>query len=230
MNGYNFTDRVRKVLQMAREEAASLHHEYVGTEHILLGMIREGEGVGLAVLINLKVDPKAVLSAVESVVPPGTTSKVAGPDLPYTSRAKKVLELSMTEARDLGHSYVGSEHLLLGLLREERGIAAQALGDFGVRLEQARAELIRLLGDGVDDGPAHPGTRRRKPLSSGGSGWGIAVRGSTLLLVGGILCAASGVEALRYAPNPIEKTVGVAGVLSGLLMLLISTSFRRLSR
>jgi ATP-dependent Clp protease ATP-binding subunit ClpC len=167
MNGYNFTDRVRKVLQMAREEAASLHHEYVGTEHIH------------------KVDPKAVLSAVESVVPPGTTSKVAGPDLPYTSRAKKVLELSMTEARDLGHSYVGSEHLLLGLLREERGIAAQALGDFGVRLEQARAELIRLLGDGVDDGPAHPGTRRRKPLWVGNcgsrldaaSGWRNPLRG-----------------------------------------------------
>jgi len=146
MNGYNFTDRVRKVLQMAREEAARLHHEYVGTEHILLGLIREGEGVAAAVLANLSVDLEEIQQKIEDSVKKGKAAAAAGPDLPYTSRAKKVLELAMSEARELNHSYVGTEHLLLGLLREEKGIAAQVLTDVGVNLEQARAETLRLLG------------------------------------------------------------------------------------
>jgi len=146
MNGYNFTDRVRKVLQMAREEAARLHHEYVGTEHILLGLIREGEGVAAAVLANLQVDLEEVQQKIEDTVKKGKAAAAAGSDLPYTSRAKKVLELAMSEARELNHSYVGTEHLLLGLLREEKGIAAQVLTDAGVNLEQARAEVLRLLG------------------------------------------------------------------------------------
>ena len=146
MNGYNFTDRVRKVLQMAREEAARLHHEYVGTEHILLGLIREGEGVAAAVLTNLGVDLEEVQQKIEETVKKGKSAAAAGPELPYTSRAKKVLELAMMEARELNHSYVGTEHLLLGLLREEKGIAAQVLTDAGVTLEQSRAETLRLLG------------------------------------------------------------------------------------
>ena len=146
MNGYNFTDRVRKVLQMAREEAARLHHEYVGTEHILLGLIREGEGVAAAVLTNLNVDLEEIQQKIEETVKKGKAAAAAGPDLPYTSRAKKVLELAMSEARELNHSYVGTEHLLLGLLREEKGIAAQVLTDASVNLEQARAETLRLLG------------------------------------------------------------------------------------
>ncbi len=146
MNGYNFTDRVRKVLQMAREEAARLHHEYVGTEHILLGLIREGEGVAAAVLTNLNVDLDEIQQRIEETVKKGKSPAPEGPDLPYTSRAKKVLELAMSEARELNHSYVGTEHLLLGLLREEKGIAAQVLTDSEVSLEQARAETLRLLG------------------------------------------------------------------------------------
>jgi len=146
MNGYNFTDRVRKVLQMAREEAARLHHEYVGTEHILLGLIREGEGVAAGVLQNLNVDLEDIQQKIEETVKRGKAAAAAGPDLPYTSRAKKVLELAMVEARELNHSYVGTEHLLLGLLREEKGIAAQVLADAGVNLEQSRAETLRILG------------------------------------------------------------------------------------
>src|SRR3954465_3670243 len=146
MNGYNFTDRVRKVLQMAREEAARLHHEYVGTEHILLGLIREGEGVAAAVLTNLNVDLEEIQQKIEETVKKGKAAAAAGPDLPYTSRAKKVLELAMTEARELNHSYVGTEHLLLGLLREEKGIAAEVLGQLGVSLEDARRETLKLLG------------------------------------------------------------------------------------
>ena len=138
MNGYNFTERVRKVLAMAREEAARLHHEYVGTEHILLGLIREGEGVAAAVLQNLSVDLDEIQQKIEETVKKGKAAAATGPDLPYTSRAKKVLELAMGEARDLSHGYVGTEHLLLGLLREEKGIAAQVLTDAGVNLDAAQ--------------------------------------------------------------------------------------------
>ncbi len=152
MNGYNFTERVRKVLAMAREEAERLRHEYVGTEHILLGLIREGEGVAAAVLQNLSVDLDEIQQKIEDTVKKGKAAAATGPDLPYTSRAKKVLELAMAEARDLTHNYVGTEHLLLGLLREEKGIAAQVLTDAGINLDAARAETLRLLGTDMTQG------------------------------------------------------------------------------
>src|SRR3982750_324906 len=156
MNGYNFTERVRKVLAMAREEAARLHHEYVGTEHILLGLIREGEGVAATVLQNLSVELDEIQQKIEETVKKGKAAQTTGPDLPYTSRAKKVLELAMSEARELNHSYVGTEHLLLGLLREETGIAAQALAQHGVDFASGRRETMRLLGAE----PEHGGTER----------------------------------------------------------------------
>jgi hypothetical protein len=145
MNGYNFTERVRKVLAMAREESARLHHEYVGTEHILLGLLREGQGVASTVLDNLGVDPEALRDQVEAIVKKGR-SRETGPDLPYTSRAKMVLELAMTQARDLSHSYVGTEHLLLGLIAEQKGIAAQLLIDAGVTFDRAHTEVLNILG------------------------------------------------------------------------------------
>ncbi len=154
MNGYNFTERVRKVLAMAREEAARLHHEYVGTEHILLGLIREGEGVAAAVLQQLNVDLDEIQQKIEETVKKGKAAQATGPDLPYTSRAKKVLELAMGEARELNHSYVGTEHLLLGLLREEKGLAAQVLTEAGVNLDAARTETLRLLGTEMPSGGA----------------------------------------------------------------------------
>ena len=142
---YNFTDRVRKVLAMAREEAIRLQHDYVGTEHILLGLIREGDGVASAVLITLNVDLEQVHERVEESVRKGKATIALG-ELPYTSRAKKVLEFAMAEARDFSHSYVGTEHLLLGLLREEKGIAAQVLNSLGVTLDEARGETLKVLG------------------------------------------------------------------------------------
>ncbi|MEO7086008.1 MAG: Clp protease N-terminal domain-containing protein [Gemmatimonadaceae bacterium] len=145
MNGYNFTERVRKVLAFAREEAAGLRHEYVGTEHLLLGIIREGEGVASTVLSNLNVKAETLRETINEVVKHGVNQST-GPDLPYTSRAKKVLELSMSEARNLNHAYVGTEHLLLGLLREEKGVAAQTLVHVGVTLDRAREETLRILG------------------------------------------------------------------------------------
>ena len=164
-NGYNFTERVRKVLAMAREEAARLHHEYVGTEHILLGLIKEGEGVAAAVLQAMNVDLEEVQQRIEEQVKKGKAAQATGPDLPYTSRAKKVLELAMAEARDLNHSYVGTEHLLLGLLREEKGIAAQVLTDAQVNLEAARTETLRLLGS-ADVSGGSPGTAQGADKSS----------------------------------------------------------------
>ena len=146
MNGYNFSERVRKVLQMAREEAQRLRHEYVGTEHMLLGLVREGGGVAAAVLANRGVNPDEVRRIIEETVKKGPQNQATGPDLPYTSRAKKVLELSMSAARELNHSYVGTEHLLLGLLREEKGIAAQVLHECGLAGDAAADEVKKLLG------------------------------------------------------------------------------------
>jgi len=146
VNGYNFTERVRKVLAKAREAAARLHHEYVGTEHLLLGLVGESEGVAVAVLTNLGANIGEIQRHIEETVKMGTAESISRPDLPYSSRAKKVLELAMSEAREMHHNYVGSEHLLLGLIREEKGIAAQVLADAGVNLEAARAETLRLLG------------------------------------------------------------------------------------
>jgi len=166
---YNFTDRVRKVLAMAREEAIRLQHDYVGTEHILLGLIREGEGVAAAVLTNLNVDLDQIHERVEESVRKGKATIALG-ELPYTSRAKKVLEFAMSEAREFNHSYVGTEHLLLGLLREEKGIAAQVLNSLGVTLDEARSETLKVLGSDVS--PSEPAG-----IGSGaGSGPGTAKR------------------------------------------------------
>ena len=162
---YNFTDRVRKVLAMAREEAIRLQHDYVGTEHILLGLIREGEGVAAAVLMNLNVDLEQIHERIEESVKKGKATIALG-ELPYTSRAKKVLEYAMAEARELNHSYVGTEHLLLGLLREEKGIAAQVLNSLGLSLDEARGETLKLLGSDVN--PQQPSS----PGGGGGSGSG----------------------------------------------------------
>ena len=155
MNGYNFTDRVRKVLQMAREEAARLHHEYVGTEHILLGLIREGEGVAAAVLTNLNVDLEEIQQKIEETVKKGKAPAAAGPDLPYTSRAKKVLELAMSEARELNHSYVGTEHLLLGLGIRDLSMAPSNIPRVKERIRSldivSAAHRARAIMDHLDD-------------------------------------------------------------------------------
>ncbi len=145
---FNFTERVRKVLSMARQEAIRLQHDYVGTEHILLGLIREGEGVAAHVLGNLTVDLDQVHERVTESVRQGKATIALG-ELPYTSPAKKVLEFAMSEARELNHSYVGTEHLLLGLLRESKGIAAQVLNSLGVTIEEARSETLKVLGSDV---------------------------------------------------------------------------------
>jgi len=165
VNGYNFTDRVRTVLQAAREEAAALNHEYLGPEHILLGLLRTDDGVPIATLNALDVPLEDLRESTLELLKPGTPGKHVGPDLPYTSRAKKVLEEALTEARDLRHSYLGTEHILLGLLREQKNIAAQALVGHGVTLEAARAEILRTMEAEATPERSEP-PRARRPQDS----------------------------------------------------------------
>lgn len=146
MNGYNFTDRVRKALMYARNESVRLHHAYVGSEHILLGLLCESDGVAAAVLRACKVDPEALRKRVEAAVRPGDPNQRIGPDLPYTSRGKHVLETAMAEARALGYPYVGTEHLLLALLRSQDKPLAGVFADSGLTLEAARAAALGLRG------------------------------------------------------------------------------------
>ncbi len=140
-----FTERARKVIALAREEAGRLGHDYIGTEHLLLGLIREGGGVAAAVLENLSVDLERVRLEVEKLVVIGGGTLTLG-EVPFTPRAKKVLELSVEEAQSLSHNYIGTEHLLLGLIREGEGVAAKVLENLGVRLDKAREITINLLG------------------------------------------------------------------------------------
>jgi len=140
-----FTDRVKRVMFLAREEAARLHHDYIGTEHLLLGIIREGEGLAATILTNLGLDLDLVRRTIESMVPASSGSVTIG-EIPFTPRAKHVLELSVDEAKLLGHNYVGTEHLLLGLIREGEGIAARVLTEFGADKRRVREEALRLLG------------------------------------------------------------------------------------
>jgi ATP-dependent Clp protease ATP-binding subunit ClpC len=147
-----FTQRVRKVLALSREEAGRLQHNYIGTEHILLGLLREGEGVAAAVLKQMDFDLDTLRMKVEEVVEMGGNTLTVG-DLPYTSKSKRVLELSIEEARAMNHTYVGTEHLLLGLLREESGLAAQILKQQGATLEDVRKEILKLLGTEMSSPP-----------------------------------------------------------------------------
>ncbi|XZE54460.1 ATP-dependent Clp protease ATP-binding subunit [Planctomycetaceae bacterium SH139] len=144
-----FTDRARKVMQLANQEAQRFNHEYIGTEHILLGLVKEGSGVAANVLKNLDVDLRKIRLEVEKLVQSGPEMVTVG-KLPQTPRAKKVIEYSMEEARNLNHNYVGTEHILLGLLREQEGVAAQVLMNLGLKLEDVREEVLNLLGHGLE--------------------------------------------------------------------------------
>ncbi len=146
-----FTDRARKVMQLANQEAQRFNHEYIGTEHMLLGLVKEGTGVAANVLKNLDVDLRKIRLEVEKLVQSGPEMITIG-KLPQTPRAKKVIEYSMEEARNLNHNFVGTEHLLLGLLREHEGVAAQVLMNLGLKLEDVREEVLNLLGNGLEGG------------------------------------------------------------------------------
>jgi len=142
-----FTERARKVLVLAKEEARRFNHDYIGTEHILLGLMREGEGVACAVLQNLGIDLERLRMEIEKLISPGSSASVLG-DIPFTPRAKKALELAAEEAHNLGHNYIGTEHILLGLIREGEGLASQVLFSLGTDLRKIREEISALLGGG----------------------------------------------------------------------------------
>jgi ATP-dependent Clp protease ATP-binding subunit ClpC len=141
-----FTERARKVLSLAQEEAQRFNHNYIGTEHLLLGLVREGDGVAAKVLSNLGVELNKVRSAVEFII--GRGDRIVLGDIGLTPRAKKVIELAVDEARRLNHHYIGTEHLLLGLVREGEGIAAGVLESLGVNLKKVRTQTIQVLNQG----------------------------------------------------------------------------------
>jgi ATP-dependent Clp protease ATP-binding subunit ClpC len=138
-----FTDRSRRVVVLAQEEARMLSHSYIGTEHILLGLVHEGEGVAAKALESLGISLERVRQQVEEIIGQGQT--LPGGHIPFTPRAKKVLELSLREAIDLGHNYIGTEHILLGILREGEGVAADVLGKLGADLETVRDSVLAIL-------------------------------------------------------------------------------------
>ena len=164
-----FTDRARKVMALANQEAQRFNHEYIGTEHILLGLVKEGSGVGANVLKNLDVDIKKLRLEVEKLVKSGPDMVTMG-KLPHTPRAKKVIECAIEEARSLNHNYIGTEHLLLGLLRETEGVAAQVLMSMGLKLEDIRQEVLNILGAGVDNGQMPSLGMKMNPAAPGAIG------------------------------------------------------------
>jgi ATP-dependent Clp protease ATP-binding subunit ClpC len=153
-----FTDRARKVLTLAQDEAQRFNHNYIGTEHLLLGLVREGEGVAARVLENMNVELAKVRTAVEFIIGRGDRPVVG--EVGLTPRAKRVIELAIDEARRLGHNYIGTEHLLLGLVREGEGIAAGVLESLGVNLDKVRHEVIRVLSQSSSAGPSAQETKR----------------------------------------------------------------------
>src|SRR5213082_1138512 len=165
-----FTDRARRVVVLAQEEARMLNHNYIGTEHILLGIIHEGEGVAAKALESLGISLEAVRSQVEEIIGQGQAAPTG--HIPFTPRAKKVLELSLREALQLGHNYIGTEHILLGLIREGEGVAAQVLVKLGADLSRVRQQVIQLLS----------GYAGGKEAASAGTGPGESTPSGSLVL------------------------------------------------
>ena len=176
-----FTDRARRVVVLAQEEARLLNHNYIGTEHILLGLIHEGEGVAAKALESLGISLEAVRSQVEEIIGQGGSSPSG--HIPFTPRAKKVLELSLREALQLGHNYIGTEHILLGLIREGEGVAAQVLVKLGADLSRVRQQVIQLLSgySGPGGGSAAAGSGDKASAGAGGSGGNDNASGSLVL-------------------------------------------------
>jgi ATP-dependent Clp protease ATP-binding subunit ClpC len=231
-----FTDRARKVMALANQEAQRFNHEYIGTEHILLGLVKEGSGVGANVLKNLDVDLRKVRLEVEKLVKSGPDMVTMG-KLPQTPRAKKVIEYAIEEARNLNHNYVGTEHLLLGLLREHDGVAAQVLMNLGLKLEEVREEVLNLLGAGVEseepqsqEKQGQKGKSKTPALDSFGRDLTELAKSGELDPVIGrkneierviqILCR-------RQKNNPVllgEAGVGKTAIVEGLAQMVISSS------
>ncbi|MGB2753503.1 MAG: ATP-dependent Clp protease ATP-binding subunit [Phycisphaerae bacterium] len=226
-----FTDRARKVMALANQEAQRFNHEYVGTEHVLLGLVKEGQGVAANVLHSLGIDLKKIRLEVEKIVKSGPDMVTMG-KLPQTPRAKKVIEFAIEEARSLGHNYVGTEHLLLGLLREHDGVAAQVLMNLGLKLDDVRSEILNILGaavEGETEAEAQRGKSKTPALDSFGRDLTqLASEGKLDPVIGRkneiervvqILCR-------RTKNNPVllgEAGVGKTAIVEGLAQQIVSS-------
>ena len=234
-----FTDRAKKVMNLARQEAQRFNHEYLGTEHVLLGLVQEGSGVAANVLKNMGVDLNRIRAEVEKLVKSGPSMVTMG-QLPFTPRAKKVLELSMEEAQNLGHNYIGTEHLLLGLIKENEGIAAKVLTNLGVKLEDVREEVLEFLGadptdeddelDAADDigGEGGGGKSKTPALDSFGRDLSELARNGTLDAVIGRENEIERVVQIlsrRRKNNPVllgEPGVGKTSIVEGLAQMIVA--------
>ncbi len=225
-----FTERARKVIILAKEEARRFNHDYIGTEHILLGLIREGEGVAAAVLQKLGVSLENIRLEIEKLVQPGPTTQIIG-DIPFTPRAKKALELAAEEARSLGHNYIGTEHLLLGLIREGEGISSQVLLNLGMDLNSVRNEVMELLGfalPGASQGSNQQGKTKTPALDAFGRDLTALARENKLdPVIDRTLEIERVIQVLsrRTKNNPVllgEAGVGKTAIVEGLAQLIIA--------